>query len=178
MGKTAALVVVIAPFLGATLAAPLAQGALRQIAQADPAAGKVLGSAQYSADPDLRCDLLEVRRVSGGALLVRSRLVNTAAQTGTAGGFASTTAEKRIYYAPSPTIGDQLYFIDPAENKKYLPLTDSNGKPIMDAYSGWFEAGHQQNLNWAKFPAPPPTSTKISVVIPNFAPFEDEPVAQ
>ena len=175
MGKIAALFVAIASLAVANLAPHVAKDAPRQIAQAAPAASGVLASAQFSADPDLRCDLLEVRRVSGGALLVRWRLINTAAQTGAASGFASAAPEKRIYYAPS---WEQLYFIDPAENKKYLPLADSNGKPIMDAYSGWFEAGHQQNLNWAKFPAPPPTSTKISVVIPNFAPFEDAPVSQ
>ena len=46
-------------------------------AVAAPSSGPVIASAQYSADPDLRCDLLEVKRVSGGALLVRWRILNT-----------------------------------------------------------------------------------------------------
>jgi hypothetical protein len=46
-----------------------------QLAQT-PASGAVLGSAQFGADPDLRCDLLEVKRVSGGALTIRWRVVN------------------------------------------------------------------------------------------------------
>jgi hypothetical protein len=36
----------------------------------------VLARAEYLADSDPRCDLLEVKRVSGGALMVRWRIVN------------------------------------------------------------------------------------------------------
>jgi hypothetical protein len=50
-----------------------------------------LASAQFSADPDLRCDILEVKRVSGGALIVTWRMVNTA---GSAGGLTATAAKK------------------------------------------------------------------------------------
>lgn len=174
MGKIVAMLVAIPALIGATFVAALAQDAARQIAQAAPAGSGVLASAQFSADPDLRCDLLEVRRISGGALLVRWRLANTAGQTSAAGSFASTTPAKSIYYGPS---WEGLYLIDPVENKKYLPLSDSNGRSIMDAYAGYVEAG-QQRLNWAKFPAPPATSTKISVTIPSFAPFEDAAVTQ
>lgn len=137
------------------------------------AAPAVLASAQYSADPDLRCDLLEVKRVSGGALRIRWRIVNTAGtqqQTGlVAGGQA-----KSIYY----DFGwPELYYIDPAENKKYSFLTDSEGNRILGVFMGSLAAG-EQRLNWAKFPAPPPTSTTISVNIPKFAPFEDVPISQ
>src|ERR1700720_4125914 len=70
-----------------------------------------IASAQYSQDPDLRCDLLEVRRVSGGALLVRWRVINTAG--GGSSGLTATAA-KPIRY----DFGwNELFFIDPAENK-------------------------------------------------------------
>ncbi|HEV8131388.1 MAG TPA: hypothetical protein VGQ81_09045 [Acidobacteriota bacterium] len=135
-----------------------------------PAPGKVIASAQYSADPDLRCDLLEVKRVSGGALLIRWRLVNTvgAQQTGLA-----ATQPKSISYDFG--WGD-IYYIDPAENKKYGFLTDSEGNRILDIFWGSLAAG-QQRVNWAKFPAPPPSSNKISVNVPKFPPFEDVPVS-
>jgi hypothetical protein len=148
---------------GLTLAAPAP-------AQTAAGAGAVLASAQYSADPDLRCELLEVRRVSGGGLTIRWRIVNTAGQ---AGGLTASTP-KQINYDFS---WQELYFIDPAENKKYEFLTDSAGNRILDVFYGNLAAG-QQRLNWAKFPAPPPSSTKISISIPKFAPFEDIPVAQ
>jgi hypothetical protein len=120
-----------------------------------------LGSGQYSDDPDLRCDLEEVRRVSGGALLIKWRIVNT-------------TQGKKIHYDFD---WPQIYYIDPAENKKYSFLTDSEGKRILDVFYGELPAG-QQRANWAKFPAPPPTTTKISVNVPKFPPFEDVPISQ
>jgi hypothetical protein len=45
-----------------------------------------------------------------------------------------------------------------------------------DLRCGNYSAG-QPRLNWAKFPAPPPSSTKISVTLPRFAPFEDIPLS-
>jgi hypothetical protein len=125
--------------------------------------GTVMASAQFSADPNLRCDLLEVKRVSGGALLVRWRLMN-----------ASGAPPKAIHYDFD---WPQLYYTDPAENKKYAFLTDSDNNRVLDMWWGDLGPG-EQRLQWAKFPAPPPTSTKITVYIPKFAPFEDTPVSQ
>ena len=84
------------------------------------------------------------------------------------------TQPKSIHYDFS--WGD-LYYTDPAENKKYNYLTDADGNRILDVFWGDLTAG-QQRTNWAKFPAPPATSNKISVVIPKFPPFEDVPVGQ
>jgi hypothetical protein len=164
----------IAVALAVALCGPptAAQQMPQQVAQA--ATDNVIASAQYSNDPDLRCDLLEVKRVSGGALMVRWRIVNTAGQSAAGGGFASSSPGKAIRYTFH---WEELFFIDPGENKKYLPLTDSANKQIAQVYEGDLAPG-QQRLSWAKFPAPPANSTKISVTIPHFAPFEDAPVAQ
>jgi Cytochrome oxidase complex assembly protein 1 len=126
-------------------------------AQAKP--GSVIASAQYSNDPNLRCDVLEVKRVSGGALLARWRIVNT--------------GTKAIGY----DFGwDDIYYIDPAGNKKYNYLT-IDGKRILDMWNGGLPPG-EQRVMWAKYPAPPPTSKRISLNIPKFAPFEDVPVSE
>jgi hypothetical protein len=147
----------------------VAQQAAPQTAQAP--SNSVIASAQYSQNPDLRCDLLEVKRVSGGALLVRWRVINTGGG-GTSG--LTATAAKPIRY----DFGwNELFFIDPAENKRYQFLTDSGGNRILDVWYGDLEPG-QQRVNWAKFPAPPPSSTKISLALPKFPPFEDVPVSQ
>lgn len=129
----------------------------------------VIASESYSADAGLRCDLLEVRRVSGGAVRIKWRLVNTSEKT-------MTTEGKTITYNWSGW--ENLYYIDPAENKKYGFLTDTEGNRILDiVYGHAFKAG-EQKTQWAKFPAPPPTSSKITVHIPAFTPFEDVPVSQ
>jgi len=129
-----------------------------------------IASATFSDDPDLRCDLLEVKRVSGGALLVRWRVINTA---GTQGQGLAATTPKSVHYTFD---WDDLYYIDPAENKKYGYLTDADGNKILQAFYGNLPAG-QQRENWAKFPAPPASTTKISINIPKFPPFEDVTIA-
>jgi hypothetical protein len=125
--------------------------------QAKP--GSVIASAQYSNDPNLRCDLLEVKRVSGGALLAKWRIVNT--------------GTKVIGYDFS---WDDIYYIDPVGNKKYNFLT-IEGKRILDMWNGGLPPGEQRAM-WAKYPAPPPTSKRISLNVPKFTPFEDVPVSE
>ena len=145
---------------------PVALAAAPQPAAPDPspasapaATGAVIASAQYSNDPNLRCDLLEVKRVSGGALLARWRIVNT--------------GTKPVSYDFS---WDDIYYIDPAGNKKYSNLT-LDGKKILDLWWGTLPGG-EQRVMWAKYPAPAPTSKRISLNIPKFTPFEDVPVAE
>ena len=136
---------------------------------AAPAPAAVLASAEYNNDSQLRADLLEVKRASGGSLTVRWRLVNTAGQST---GMVAAEPKSITYDYQYP----QLYYTDPAENKKYGFLTDSQQNRLMQVYYGRIEPG-QQKGNWAKFPAPPATSKKITIHIPNFPPFEDIPVA-
>ena len=153
--------------------APAAAPAEAAPAAAPMSAGTAIASAQFSDDPNLRCDLLEVKRVSGGALLVRWRLINTAGAP-QSNGLVAGAAPKAIHYDFD---WPQLYYTDPAENKKYAFLTDSENNRVLDMWWGTLGPG-EQRLQWAKFPAPPPTSTKVTVYIPKFAPFEDTPVSQ
>ncbi|HXP78981.1 MAG TPA: hypothetical protein VN976_03685 [Verrucomicrobiae bacterium] len=154
------------------LAAPASVPAAAGPAATPMSPGTVIASAQYSADPNLRCDLLEVRRVSGGALLVRWRLTN-AAGAPQSNGLVAGAAPKAIHYDFDWV---QLYYTDPAENKKYAFLTDSENNRVLDMWYGDLPPG-EQRLQWAKFPAPPVTSTKVTIYIPKFAPFEDTPVS-
>lgn len=159
-----------APITAPTTAAASSPATAAPAAAAAPA-GTVMASETYTQDQNIRADLLEVRRVSGGALLVKWRIVNTATQSG-AGSLASAE-DKPVYYNFD---WDDLYYVDPAENKKYGFLTDSESNRILDVYYGNLKPG-ETRANWAKFPAPPATSTKISLTLPKFPPFEDVPVA-
>ena len=133
----------------------------------------VIASTQFSGDPDLRADLLEVKRNSGGSLTVKWRVVNTAGGGGQ-NGLVAGSGGKDIYYTYH---WDDIYYIDPAENKKYNFLKDAEGKNILDVYEGTYKSG-QQKLNWAKFPAPPAGSKKVTINLPKFSPIEDVPVAE
>lgn len=150
-------------------AAPTSAPATPPPAAPVPAPAPVLASAEYNNDSQLRADLLEVKRASGGSLTVRWRLVYTAGQST---GMVAAEPKSITYDYSYP----QLYYTDPAENKKYGFLTDSQQNRLMQVYYGRIEPG-QQKGNWAKFPAPPATSKKITIHIPHFPPFEDVPVA-
>ena len=155
---------VLAVFIGLGLFTAMPRDVAAQTAGA-------LASGQYSADPDMRCDLLEVKRVSGGTLMIRWRIVNTTAKSG---GLTGANG-KIIRYTFS---WNDVYYIDPAENKKYQFLTDSGGNRILDIFEGDLAAG-EQRLSWARFPAPPESSLKISFGIPKCSPpFDDSPVSK
>jgi hypothetical protein len=159
-----------APAATAPAAAP-ASGAAP--AAAPMAAATAIASAQYSDDPSLRADLLEVKRVSGGALLIRWRLVDTAGSQQGAGLVAGAAQKPATYTGWSWA---DLYYTDPAENKKYGVLTDTEGNRLLDVYSGDVQPGQERD-NWSKFPAPPASSTKVTIYIPKFPPFEDTPIS-
>jgi hypothetical protein len=131
----------------------------------------VLASAEFLADPSLRCDLLEAKRVSGGILMIRWRIVNTSSPGGDG---LTPTAGKSIRYDWD---WGNFFYIDPAQNKKYLTLTDSSGTHIGVVPDVTLQPGASWQM-WAKFAGPPATSNKISVTIAGFPPFEDVQVSQ
>ncbi len=133
---------------------------------AAPAA--VLARQSFNTNPDLSCEILEVRRVSGGALLVRWRLIRPQVAAGLA-----ADASPGIYHTWSWA---DVYFTDAAENKKYSGLRDSAGSWLAQGDTKTYKPGDQQAM-WMKFPAPPGASTLITFVFHGFPPFEDVPIA-
>jgi hypothetical protein len=77
-----------------------------------------------------------------------------------------------------------VYFIDDKEKKKYLVLKDSKGVWVAAPIYGSDSIDTQaikaggKNIVWFKFPAPPASSTKINLIVPNVVPFEDLPISQ
>ena len=132
MAKTSGLWVLVLVLIGLVGATVLPERADAQ------APGDALASAQHSANPELRCEILEVKRVSGGALNIRWRIMNT---TGQAGGLAGGGGGK-VHYTFSGNVS--LYFIDPAENKKYEALHDSAGIAIVEIFYGDLHPGQQR----------------------------------
>jgi hypothetical protein len=137
-----------------------------------------IATSYFATDPDLHCDLLQAKRISGGAVMITWRLINSAAPP--TASLSGTTTAKRIYY--NMGAGDHeggFYFVDPAENKKYFILTDSANHMIAGIPGTMNLDPGQQSMRWAKLPAPPATSSKISISVPGCAPpFEDVPLSQ
>jgi hypothetical protein len=71
-----------------------------------------------------------------------------------------------------------MYYVDAKNKKKYPIIKDTEGKPLSSNLT-YFEVGAgETKAGWAKFPAPPPDVTAISVYIPGAPPFENVPIAQ
>ena len=62
---------------------------------------------------------------------------------------------------------------DPPAQKQYLPLRDATGFCLCSGaitFDGPLEAG-VTDVFWVGFPAPPPATTSVEVVVPNFPPL-------
>lgn len=111
----------------------------------------------------VQTDLLEVRRMSDNTIRVRWRWRNT--------------GDKQIslYAADSVSLlRSETYLLDPANKKKLLVVTDAGGEPIGTKIGESFRLKPKESYSaWAKFPAPPASVEKITVVIAKTPPFED-----
>jgi hypothetical protein len=71
-----------------------------------------------------------------------------------------------------------MYYVDGKNKKKYPIIKDTQNNPLSSNLE-YFEVGAgETKAGWAKFPAPPPDVTTISVYIPGAPPFENVPIAQ
>jgi len=145
--------------------------ALATLLSARPAASAV--QTQPAMSGDMEVDVLKAD-VKDDILTVALAYRNTGAQAATVG--------YRL---------DDVYFVDPSEKKKYQVLKDSKGEwlgaPVARGAIGT-DTGSQANplsvpakgkaAVWFKFPAPPESTTKINLVIPDVLPFEDLPITR
>jgi len=68
---------------------------------------------------------------------------------------------------------EHVYFVDTANNKKYLVVKDTEGKPLGTNLK-YFVLGAGESKNaWAKFPAPPEGVETITIYLPGAPPIED-----
>ena len=71
---------------------------------------------------------------------------------------------------------NHMYYVDSKNKKKYLIIKDTENNPLSSALK-YFEVGAGETRSaWAKFAAPPPDVTTISVYIPGAPPFENVPI--
>ena len=83
---------------------------------------------------------------------------------------------------------EEVYYIDPGENKKYHVLKDENGKWIANPVSNHGRIGvvgrdwdmkikaDAKAVVWFKFPEPASGANTINLVIPNLTPFDGLPI--
>ncbi|MGZ8436494.1 MAG: hypothetical protein ACXW6T_20035 [Candidatus Binatia bacterium] len=121
--------------------------------------------------PGARVEVQELKRVSGGTVMLRFTMINDADKTLNVGydfGAGSTS-----------DIGTLagVHLIEPVGKKKYLVVRDSESK--CDCSRGVKDIAAKSRVNlWARFPAPPDNVEKIGVVIPHFSPMDDVPLSR
>jgi hypothetical protein len=136
-------------------------------------AGKVLGVQKYK-EAGLTVILTELKRTAGDTLTARWQYCNGGAKAVTfpAAGCVGMGCTH------TPAFGMNL--MDGATRQKHEMLRDDKGNLVADLYppSKLTVGPNAIFSTWAKFNAPPASSTVVTVIIPGTSePFEDMPIA-
>lgn len=137
-----------------------------------PASGAIAGSDGERTGSHI--DVTELKRGSGGTVTLKFVLTNGADKKFDMWGhyLGDQDVSKDSYKDVSG-----IHLLDPVNKKKYFVVTDAEKKCVCSANIEDVPAGGRVSL-WAKFPAPPPEVTKVTVEIPHFQPMDDVPISQ
>jgi len=137
-----------------------------------PAAGTPNAIATADGEkPGLRVDVVELKRSSGGTVMMKFILANnTQENVGFGGHWLGDSKFNSDYYAVGA-----VHLIDPVGKKKYFVIRDAEEQCVCSRGVANVGPGEKTNL-WAKFPAPPPDVQKVSIVVPHFTPMDDVPI--
>ena len=165
-----------APAAQAPQPAPAPEAAAPQaVAPAAPAAQTAPAKAALATSdgetPGARVEVQELKRVSGGTVMLRFTMINDGDKTLNVGydfGAGSTSDFGTVA---------GVHLIEPVGKKKYLVVRDSESK--CDCSRGVKDVAAKSRANlWARFPTPPDNVEKIGVVIPHFSPMDDVPLSK
>jgi hypothetical protein len=136
-------------------------------------AGRALGVRRYEQE-GVDVILTEMKRTSGNTVTARWQYCNGGKQT------ARFKAQGCVGMGCTYTLAEEVHFFDGATRTKHDVLRDTSHKALAERYTSDKLAVAPNRLlaTWAKFPAPPESSTNVTVVIPGVSePFEDVPIA-
>jgi hypothetical protein len=137
-------------------------------------AGQVLGVRPYEVG-GVEVILTELRRTSGDSLTARWQYCNGGTQP------VTFKAEGCVGMGCTYTLAENVELLDGETHTKHGVLRIEGREAVAERYQAdRLRVGPNQILRtWAKFPAPPASSTKMTVVIPGASePFEDVPIAK
>jgi hypothetical protein len=104
-----------------------------------------------------------LKRDDGGMVTLRFQVVNDG------------NTSHHMYQLIGNSLDGHAHLIDAANKKKYLVVKDSAGKCECAPIRGSLDKGSPVNL-WVRFPAPPESVQKVTVVIDGFEPIESVPL--
>jgi hypothetical protein len=104
-----------------------------------------------------------LKRDDGGTVTLRFQVFNDGSMS------------QPMYQLIGNSLDGHAHLIDAANKKKYLVVKDSSGKCECAPIRGDVDKGSPVNL-WVKFPAPPESVQKVTVVVDGFEPVESVPL--
>ncbi|MEN3355857.1 MAG: hypothetical protein V7640_4015 [Betaproteobacteria bacterium] len=150
--------------------APPSQATATSAASSAQPAASAAGKAIATSDgekPGSRVEVQELKRVSGGTVMLRFAMINDADQQLNFG-YDFGDRNTRDHFA---NIGG-VHLIDAVGKKKYLVVRDSQDQ--CDCSRNLKDLAPKSRVNlWARFPAPPDNVEKVTVVVPHFSPMDD-----
>ena len=156
-----------------TAAPPPAQPATQTTASAAAPTTGVIASAD-GEKAGTHIDITELKRTSGGTLNLKLVLSNNGSdKLSVYGDWLGDSQVSRNSYRDISGI----HLLDPVNKKKYFVVTDAEKSCVCSKNIEDVAAGGKTSL-WAKFPAPPPEVTKVTIEIPHFQPIDDVPISQ
>lgn len=135
-------------------------------------AGQALGVRPHEVS-GVDVILMELKRTAGNTVTARWQYLN--------GGDKALKFKQQgcVGMGCTYTLAETAHILDGATLTKYDVLRDTRNKALAQRYeaSRLAVAAHQLFGTWAKFEAPPASSSKVTVVIPDVSePFEDVPI--
>jgi hypothetical protein len=128
-----------------------------------------LATTESEQNPDVRLEVRELKRTSGGTVTLKFTIFNDSSEN-----FRISDQLGGITYGYNVS---GVHLVDAAGKKKYQVVVDSEEKCLCsNDLSSQMEPNSRLSL-WAKFPAPPEGVKNITVVVPHFIPMEDVPVS-
>ena len=121
--------------------------------------------------PGTRLDIKDLKRGSDGTVMMRFTVFNEGDNA------LSLNELMKGEGTPDWHSVDGVYLLDSAGKKKYLVIRDSEKHCVCSRNLPDLPAKSSANF-WAKFPAPPDTVEKISIVVPHFIPMDDVALAK
>jgi hypothetical protein len=136
-------------------------------------AGRALGVRRYEQE-GVDVILAEMKRTSGNTVTARWQYCN--------GGKEMVRFKEQgcVGMGCTYTLAEEVHFLDVETRTKHNVLRDTSNQAVAERYPSDKLAVAPNRLlsTWAKFEAPPESTTNVTVIIPGVSePFEDVPIA-
>jgi hypothetical protein len=118
----------------------------------------------WGSESGVHADILSLKRTEGGLLTLRIAFAN------------ETGGEIKNKAFPGGGWVEKIALFDFANKRKYPVLFTSDGACLCTTLNPLTSSPPGTRVMWAKFPAPPTSVTRVSLMFPDDEPVDDVPI--